>query len=478
MPERALPPLRCTAPSAFILQLASPAMRVQRAPIALSFPRRNSSSSAAQNAEAPAPKLLSRRKRNTKAPAALPTAPANLAAVADIDLSSTPSAAQTPSAAPLTRRTVRHSASALTQPLPSGLPPQDAADAGTPIESRVDFPRAEDREKRFYFLGNFWRLVETVEAAYGTLFLPEERAYLTKLRILPEAPLRLFVRLLGRAGPWFRLVDLENRYAHEVGHLDDALRALASEGLAISATVADLAQPEGLHGVLDTMRREEINAVLIAMQCGAKSSARKADLVERLLAVATDSTQRELVLARVLEASGPLTALHGGVRAFCERVFRLFYLADGLDHTELFKLEANIVRFVRYPLSGIGSLFPTRTHLIAWEECRAWQHRLEGAIRSFRDGGDTAADDACMTILHDAAYWLTCASSDAHDPFRAGAIEAPRGLSLTDEVRAVTGAKRSLSEALERSRVTYDGTRCCYLHTNRAVERAKSRPMR
>lgn len=327
-------------------------------------------------------------------------------------------------------------------------------------ESRTDGSSVGGKEKRFYYLANFWKVVEAVEAAYGKLFLPAELVYLQRLRALPDGSLRLFVRLLGRDPTWFRIDDLEARYAYEVTSVGDSLELLVRDGLAVSASVQDLARPEVLRDVLELLRRDEVSAVLASMRHGARSTAKKKDLTEQLVALVAHPplavTGEPLpVLARVLETAKRVVALHSDVKGFCQRMFRLFFLADGLNHQELFKADANIIRFPKYPLSGTGSLFPTRLHLSAWEECRLWQQRFDASAPVLK--AKPEARTACVDILHYAAEWLLACSNELNDPLFLGGSKTAPSVGLGEAVRAAIGSRRALPECLTLSQLSFAG---------------------
>ena len=60
----------------------------------------------------------------------------------------------------------------------------------------------------FYYRDNFLCLCDTVESQYADLLLPVETAFLATFRQLSSPAQCLYVRLVSRVGPWFRVARL------------------------------------------------------------------------------------------------------------------------------------------------------------------------------------------------------------------------------------------------------------------------------
>lgn len=80
-----------------------------------------------------------------------------------------------------------------------------------------------------YYLHNFETLWRVVQERYADLLWPQELAQMRRFEALPQPARCLFVRLVLRRGPEFRVSRL--RYA-EIDDLDSALAALLKSGLA------------------------------------------------------------------------------------------------------------------------------------------------------------------------------------------------------------------------------------------------------
>lgn len=102
-----------------------------------------------------------------------------------------------------------------------------------------------------YYLANFDRLLVHAETVYWDLLLPAERATIVGFRALPVAARCLYVRLLGRKGPWLRIDALDYP---EVGDIADALAILADAGFVALGPLV----PAG--GLLGLARAEELRS--------------------------------------------------------------------------------------------------------------------------------------------------------------------------------------------------------------------------
>ena len=80
----------------------------------------------------------------------------------------------------------------------------------------------------YYYRDNFLRLCDTVEAQYEDVLGEEEQLLLQRYRALAFDAQCLYVRMVSRVGPWFRV----SRLAYpELGDLGSALAALDEAGL-------------------------------------------------------------------------------------------------------------------------------------------------------------------------------------------------------------------------------------------------------
>lgn len=89
-------------------------------------------------------------------------------------------------------------------------------------------PSPNNELSPYYYRDNFLRLCDTVEAQYEDVLGEEEQLLLRRFRNLAFDAQCLYVRLVSRVGPWFRVSRLEYP---ELGDLGSALAALDEAGL-------------------------------------------------------------------------------------------------------------------------------------------------------------------------------------------------------------------------------------------------------
>lgn len=92
----------------------------------------------------------------------------------------------------------------------------------------------------FYYRANYMRLCDTVEAQYADILSTAERTLLQRFRDLEFAAQCLYVRLICRAGPWFRESKLAYSELGPVGPLLDVLLAQGMATPAVALSTQDL----------------------------------------------------------------------------------------------------------------------------------------------------------------------------------------------------------------------------------------------
>lgn len=194
-----------------------------------------------------------------------------------------------------------------------------------------------------YYLDNFETVCRWVRPRYAELLSADEHRWFEAFEGCSLSARRLFVRLVLRRGPVFRLDTLS--YA-EIDDPEQAANELAQAGLAV------LDPPLS---VLD-----------------AASLLTKAELVERLGDPERDGGLRrpELILALVGEhGDGDVSGLVGiptvrvDARAWLERLCLLFF-GNGFQGFEQFVLsDLGVARYADYPIDAEARLFATRDEL-------------------------------------------------------------------------------------------------------------------
>ena len=171
----------------------------------------------------------------------------------------------------------------------------------------------------------------------GDLLRPGERELTERFLALPVQARRLYVRMLTRKGPWFRLEGL--RYL-EIPDLGEALAGLRGAGF---AAAREAAAPEDL---LPLARKEEILG-LLQDPSHARSMSRM-DLAATLLARGGPALGP--ALAAAVPAAAPLHL------DWARLMFLLFFGNGDQDLTDFILADTGRVRFEAYPLDPGGRL--------------------------------------------------------------------------------------------------------------------------
>ena len=188
-----------------------------------------------------------------------------------------------------------------------------------------------------YYLLNFQTVLQDVQGRCGDLLRPGERELTERFLALPVQARRLYVRMLTRKGPWFRLEGL--RYL-EIPDLGEALAGLRGAGF---AAAREAAAPEDL---LPLARKEEILG-LLQDPSHARSMSRM-DLAATLLARGGPALGP--ALAAAVPAAAPLHL------DWARLMFLLFFGNGDQDLTDFILADTGRVRFEAYPLDPGGRL--------------------------------------------------------------------------------------------------------------------------
>ena len=140
------------------------------------------------------------------------------------------------------------------------------------VDFAVDNPtESEESElEPLYYVHNFLRLCDSVERQYADLLSVEELDFLQRLHDLPQASLCLYVRLVSRVGPWFRLSRLS--YG-EIGDIASAAQELETAGFLQWVTELEPDQ------VGQLFTRSELGSIYAGRLFQQGSQASKADLL-------------------------------------------------------------------------------------------------------------------------------------------------------------------------------------------------------
>ncbi|MFZ6644915.1 VRR-NUC domain-containing protein [Undibacterium sp. TJN25] len=197
----------------------------------------------------------------------------------------------------------------------------------------------------FYYLENFHMVLEWIATRYDDLLVEEEREFIRRFAILPQASQALLVRMVMRKGELFRASKL--RYA-EIGASTEAAALLVEEGWVDDEPLLYL---EHLFVLL---KKEEIAAGLRLP--AVLASARKADQLEVLRAQYGD----EVRSLRDWHADCDDCIYHLLIGDLCDRLRLMFFGNLHQDWTEFVLANLGIYQYETVEFSAASRGFRTR----------------------------------------------------------------------------------------------------------------------
>ncbi len=195
-----------------------------------------------------------------------------------------------------------------------------------------------------YYVVNFLKLLNFVAERYDDILSDQEKAFYDKFTSLQNVEQRLFVRLISRKGPYFRLGKLNYP---EIDHLNGTAVALAVKGFLF------LNPREGLDFALDIWRVDELKDILSCL--GHETKGGKSDLLMDIGMFEEDM---------VWDCIEKLDTMM--VPAFFEeiRIFKLLFFGNNYQDLSDFILEdIGVLRYEPYQLEKEDRYFENREKL-------------------------------------------------------------------------------------------------------------------
>jgi VRR-NUC domain len=209
-----------------------------------------------------------------------------------------------------------------------------------------------------YYLENFEAMLAEVEHRYGDLLRHGEREFLWAFRALGLDSRRLYVRLLSRRGPWFRVDRL--RYT-EI--------AAGAERDLVTAGFAEFASAEETTARLALLVRNELLALVADLRpADDREFSRRCRALPR-------SALGEAVAGELGSAGAAALAQRCSIVRLLEvesvLVFRALFFGNlAQDWTEFVLADLGVVRFEPVPLDAQGRPFADRAALDCYLELR------------------------------------------------------------------------------------------------------------
>ncbi|MCC5885552.1 MAG: VRR-NUC domain-containing protein [Gammaproteobacteria bacterium] len=237
-----------------------------------------------------------------------------------------------------------------------------------------------------YYLDNLEQLLDWVERHHWGLVDDGGRAFLFRFRALPRPARRLYVRLLMRRGPWFRLDRLTYQEVESTG---TAVLALCLSGL------ARLAGPQGWLDRLQLLRVPELRDLVLQLApqraCGRQ---RRAEWLEACTEL-WPFEEKLLPQAVALEPTENLDLL------------RLLYFGNHQqDLVEFILADLGILRFEPVPMEPA---LPWRCAAEVRRDLRC--HQWAGQVSAWIEAGGADLDEKALAAADTVLRTAACASA-------------------------------------------------------------------
>ncbi len=223
-----------------------------------------------------------------------------------------------------------------------------------------------------YYLENFRRLSEVVEAQYGDMLSAEERHWLTAIASCSDEAQCLLLRLLSRVGPEFRLASLNYP---EIGALEQPSAELAEAGLLLALDSLSAEQALRLY------TRAELLGVF-AESLGLPRATSKSVLAQAMSAPEAELEPEPLDYYRLLQQRFPeriIAPLGADVLA----VLQLLYFGNRRQSLTDFVLsDLGIQRYYPYQLDRARRRFVDRGSLDEYLSLAQFGDVLEEALEA------------------------------------------------------------------------------------------------
>ena len=215
-----------------------------------------------------------------------------------------------------------------------------------------------------YYLTNFEAVLREVQARYPDLLHLEERQRLEDFLGLPLGARRLYVRMLTRVGPWFRVAGFHYR---EIDDLPGALAALTAQGFCARGTEAEAS------ALVALLRKGELLDWLARFGLAAAKGLPVAALAQQLLQV-LDPARLQAALAQDLDAVAPLG------QDWVRLLFFLFFGNLDQDLSAFVLADLGRVRYETYAIDPRDRRFQTRADVDFLLALRDLREAFEAAV--------------------------------------------------------------------------------------------------
>lgn len=244
-----------------------------------------------------------------------------------------------------------------------------------------------------YYLDNFVTLMNDVYRRYQVILTDEEKGFREDFLALPVNAQCLFVRLISRKGPLFRVDKL--RYA-EIEDLPGALSCLKERDF------IELNPRVEISRLLDLLTLEELRARFPLVP----RSLRKPDFVTeagaRLQATISPDLLAEVPAEEVFGKEFPIIAV---ARAGVLEIFQLLYFGNQYqDLSEFVLSDLGVFQYEHYALDGEAAAFRTRQELEALQAAIRFRDTVRQAVQDHPEALVALSETACPAPTFRPAY--------------------------------------------------------------------------
>ena len=237
---------------------------------------------------------------------------------------------------------------------------------------------------RFYYLHNFQRALDWLQARYGDLLDAADLQFLADFRRLPQPAQALLVRMVMRRGAWFRASKLV--YDEIPDTLEAAAPLLALGWLHPSA-------PLGLTDLFALHTKAELLQMLQSPPL--HPAMRKAEMLQALV---DHADLQQPYAAWHPQATEPLW--HVTVDARCERLRLMFFGNLHQSWSEFVLADLGVFRYEAVPLDAASRPFQSQADVDTYLALSACRQALDA------DGADTTVLLQALVAIHTPTPWL------------------------------------------------------------------------
>lgn len=272
-----------------------------------------------------------------------------------------------------------------------------------------------------YYRDNFLRLCDTVRSQYGDILTEPECAFWQRFDSVSVPAQCLYIRLISRAGPWFRTSKLQYAeipdLAAALGELQDAQIAIEADALTVDELAALYTRPE----------LEQIFRSQLAADSGAQSemvrAANKGDLIMAIETLGLSEQELRRQSARLDPEK--IVALAGAEHVALFQV--LFFGNRHQSLTEFVLEDLGVRRFFPYQLHPEHRFFSCREAVDEYLACATLADARYELLENEEHAGllELANDLAEVDIQFDSsrARWDKLCNRLARDLERLGAFD-------------------------------------------------------